>query len=426
MSATGDALPTPVARGMPVGAIGAAILWVVVFLGGFVFIEPAPYELFLVFVIGGWIFLNPTFPRAIGPLIILLVAFMAGGVIAATQAKVTGDQPMYYAVTGFLALSSCFFAAVLGRNERLFSVVVSAWITAALATAGLGLIGYFGLSGELFTKFNRAAGGFADPNVFGPFLAFPFVMLVRRAMTRPLVPAIRDGALALFLLLAIFLSFSRGAWGLAVISAVMCVAVLFLTERNGARRARVAAMTVAGIVGVVIVVAGALSIEATDQLFIERAQIVQDYDAGRLGRFGRHAIGFNLMVEKPLGIGALEFGKMFGQDEHDIWLKSLTTYGWLGFAAYLTLTLWTLVAAFPLLFRTGPLQPVIQVAYTVYLGHILLGTVIDIDHWRHVFLLIGMLWGAIAADRRLRPPPNPGHSVAPPYPPDYSPRRSGA
>ena len=31
------------------------------------------------------------------------------------------------------------------------------------------------------------------------------------------------------------------------------------------------------------------------------------------------------------------------------------------------------------------------------LGHILLGTVIDIDHWRHVYLLFGMLWGAIAA-----------------------------
>lgn len=403
MSAAGAALPVHPTRGTRVGAIGAAILWLVVFLGGFVFVEPAPYELFLVLVIGGWVFFNPTIPRAIGPLIVLLIAFMTGGLIAATQATYTADQPMYYAVTGFLALSSCFFAAVLGSNARLFSVVVSAWITAALATAGLGLIGYFGLSGELFTKFSRAAGGFEDPNVFGPFLAFPFVMLVRRAMTRPLVPAFRDGALALFLLLAIFLSFSRGAWGLAVVSVVMCVAVLFLTERNGARRARVVAVTAAGIVGVVIVVAAALTIEATDQLFAERAQIVQDYDAGPLGRFGRHAIGFNLMVDKPLGIGALEFGKMFGQDEHDIWLKSLTTYGWLGFAAYLTLTLWTLAAAFPLLFRSGPLQAVIQVAYTVYLGHILLATVIDIDHWRHVFLLLGMLWGAIAAEgRRIR------------------------
>ena len=50
-----------------------------------------------------------------------------------------------------------------------------------------------------------------------------------------------------------------------------------------------------------------------------------------------------------------------------------------------------------------------QVAYIVFLGHILMATVIDIDHWRHVYLLFGMLWGAIAADklavqRRLQQP----------------------
>ena len=28
-----------------------------------------------------------------------------------------------------------------------------------------------------------------------------------------------------------------------------------------------------------------------------------------------------------------------------------------------------------------------------------MATVIDIDHWRHVYLLFGILWGAIAADR---------------------------
>ena len=64
---------------------------------------------------------------------------------------------------------------------------------------------------------------------------------------------------------------------------------------------------------------------------------MQNYDAGHLGRFQRHAIGFNMMLDHPLGIGAMEFGRTFGEDEHDIWLKTLTTYGWLGFAAFLTL-----------------------------------------------------------------------------------------
>ena len=83
------------------------------------------------------------------------------------------------------------------------------------------------------------------------------------------------------------------------------------------------------------------------ELFEDRAQLEQDYDVGHLGRFQRHAIGFNMMLDHPLGIGAIEFGRTFGEDEHDIWLKTLTTYGWLGFAAFLTLVIWTLDRRLP-------------------------------------------------------------------------------
>jgi Ni,Fe-hydrogenase I large subunit len=58
------------------------------------------------------------------------------------------------------------------------------------------------------------------------------------------------------------------------------------------------------------------------------------------------------------------------------------------------------LAAFPLMFRTGPIQVATQAAYIVFAGHIVMATVIDIDHWRHVYLLFGLLWGAIAADRQ--------------------------
>ena len=387
--------------GLPVAALFHAVLWLSVFLGGFVFYEPAPYELFLVFLIPLWLLTNPAIPHAVGPLIVLMVVFMTGGLIAAMQAKEAAEQPIYMAVTGFLALSSCFFAAVLGAEPERFRIVVGGWIAGAVVTVGLGIIGYAGLSGELFTLYGRAAGGFEDPNVFGPFLVFPFAVLAQRAMTRPLGGALWSGVLALFLMIGIFLSFSRAAWGLAAFAATMVALLLLITARDPLARARYLALAGAGLVATVLVIAVALTIPAVSDLFQERAQIVQDYDAGYLGRFQRYGIGFNMMLDHPLGIGALEFGKIFGEDEHNIWLKALTTYGWLGFAAYLILVLWTLIAAFPLLFRSSPIQGVTQVAYVVFLGHILIATVIDIDHWRHVFLLFGMLWGAIAADRLL-------------------------
>jgi hypothetical protein len=399
---TADAAPVGRPTGLPTTALAHAILWFAVFLGGFVFFEPAPYELFLALILPIWLLSNPPLPRALAPLFGLMALFIAGGVVAMTQAEHISTQPIYYAVTSFLALSSCFYAAVLGAKPSLYRVVINAWIIGSLITVVLGLLGYFGLTGELFTKYDRAAGGFQDPNVFGPFLVFPFIVLVRRAITGSLLNGLLQGALALFLFAGIFLSFSRAAWGLAVVVALFIGAIVFVTERNAVRRARYIGVGMAGLMTATLLLAAALSVPAVKNLFDQRAQIVQDYDAGHLGRFERHAIGFNLMLDHPLGIGAIEFGRIYGEDEHDIWLKSLTTYGWLGFSAYLGLVVWTLVAAFPLMFRTGPLQPVVQAAYLVFAGHVLVGTVIDIDHWRHVYLLFGMLWGAIAADRYAR------------------------
>jgi len=390
-------------RGIPVGMISTASLALLVFLGGFVFREPAPYELALAAIIPVWALAGLKVPRDLAPLFVLMLLFVVGGILAITQSKVIDREPMYIAVSAFLAASSCFFAAVVAEDAaRRARVITVSWIAAAVATVTLGFIGYAGLSGELFTRYGRAAGGFEDPNVFGPFLAFPVAILVGRAMRARFLPALVSGALALYLLLGVFLSFSRAAWGLAILAPAIVVLLAFVNERRQMARARYIALAAAGLALVAVALAGALSVEAVRTLFAERAQLVQDYDAAEFGRFARHWIGFNMMAERPLGLGALEFGHIFGEDEHNIWLKTLTTYGWLGFVSYLTLTLWTLIAAAPLLFRTSPWQRIAQAAYAVYLGHVLMGWVIDINHWRHVYLLIGLLWGLIAADRLRR------------------------
>jgi O-antigen ligase len=385
--------------GIPTRAASNAVLWFAVFLGGFVFVEPSPYDLYLAALIPVWLLVGLRVPRAVSPLIVLMLLFLAGGVLAATQAKDFATQPIYYAVTAFLAFSSCLFACLIADDPKRLDTIVSAWIAAAVITTLLGVVGYFGLTGSLFTKFERAAGGFQDPNVFGPFLVLPFIVLVRRAMTRPFAPALGSGLLALWILFGLLLSFSRAAWGLTVFTVAVAGLLMFVTERSSALRARFIGVAIVGVIAVAVLIAAALSIPAVSDLFQQRASIEQSYDVGHLGRFQRYGIGFNMMLDHPLGIGAIEFGRHFGEDEHDIWLKTLTTYGWLGFLAYLTLVVWTLIAAFPLVFRTGRMQATIQIAYVVFLGHIVIATVIDVDHWRHLYLLFGVLWGAIAADK---------------------------
>src|SRR4029078_12308830 len=96
-----------------------------------------------------------------------------------------------------------------------------------------------------------------------------------------------------------------------------------------------------------------------------------------------------------------------------MWLKGFTTYGWLGGFAYIVLVLWTLVASASLCFKPRPWQPLLHCIFAVYVGQVMIHNVIDNDHWRHLFMIYGMLWSLVAAERayphhaqaRARPPP---------------------
>jgi hypothetical protein len=41
-----------------------------------------------------------------------------------------------------------------------------------------------------------------------------------------------------------------------------------------------------------------------------------------------------------------------------------------------------------------------MIAWIVILGHVGIGNVIDTDHWRHLYMLIGIVWGCGALEQR--------------------------
>jgi hypothetical protein len=78
--------------------------------------------------------------------------------------------------------------------------------------------------------------------------------------------------------------------------------------------------------------------------------------------------------------------------------------GWLSGFAYITLTAVTLSSATRFLRADTPWRSTYQVIYAAYLGVAVESAIIDIDHWRHYFLLLGVLWGLIIASRPWLPP----------------------
>ena len=375
-----------------------------VFLSGFVIAEPAPYELFLVALIGLWALFGLKISRYVAPLLTLLTLFMIGGILSLmTMADLT-KGPMYMAVSGFLALSSVFFAAIIEDRHQRLPLIFNAWVASAVLTALLGIFGYFGAipGAENFTLYDRAKGAFQDPNVFGPFLAVPSLYLIHGLLTQPIHKAPPKIAALLILALGVFLSFSRAAWALNLFCVVSFIFVMLLKERNGLFRLRILVIALVGGLFVVGALLAALQSEQVATLFSSRSQLVQDYDGGHLGRFDRHRIGFLMSMEKPLGIGPMVFSTIFPEDEHNVWLKSLTSYGWLGFISYVSLIIWTLSLGFRFLLLDRPWQVYLMIAWVVLIGHVGVGNVIDTDHWRHFYLLIGIIWGCAALEYRHR------------------------
>ncbi|MBA93110.1 MAG: hypothetical protein CMJ43_20740 [Phyllobacteriaceae bacterium] len=374
-------------------------------LAGFVIREPAPYELYMVGLMAVWALAGAiTFSRAITPLIVLIVVFNIGGFLSMlTMAELRGT-PLYLAVSLFLGFTAIFFAAVLETRPHYFKSMFHAWMIGASGTSLLGILGYFHAfpGAEMFTLYGRAAGAFQDPNAFGPYLAAPGFYLVYRLVAGRFHDMLRVAVPLILITLGVFMSFSRGAWGLYGLGITVLVGFMFIQSRSTLFRLRVAVMALVAIVLLILAILVALQIPSVAELFETRARLVQEYDGARLGRFARHIIGFIMATEKPLGIGPLNFGLIFGEDTHNIWLKALMDYGWLGFISFALLTVWTLGAGLRILFRPRPWQPFFMTAYVAFLGHILLGTVIDIDHWRHFYILLGMVWGGIALEARVQ------------------------
>ena len=375
-----------------------------VFLLGFVLGEPAPYEVYMAGLIAVALLFGLRLSRTNLVLLAIFAVFNFGGVISTLQMPDLKNAPLYIAVSLFLAFTSVFFAAMIEMDYRRLQTIFKAYLFVGLIAAFLGIAGYLNLfpAADLFTRYGRAKGAFQDPNVFGPFLILPLSWTVYRILTGRARDMLVYVPAAAILTLGVLFSFSRAAWAMVPLACLVILLTLFLQTNNNRFRLRlilIALLAVAvGVVGLLILI----EIPGIGDFFLQRAQLEQSYDADRMGRFARHWYGMVLSTQHPLGIGPLEFGPMFGEDTHNNWLKAALDYGWIGFTAFVTLTFMTLGIGFRLLFRNRPWQPFLLCAYATYLGHVLIGNVIDTDHWRHFYLLFGIIWGCAGLEYKYR------------------------
>ena len=391
-----------------------ALLWVFVFSGSIVKIEPSGYELLfpivaLVFIAAGAL----SFHRALAPLVFSLAMLNAGG-LASVLPWIFETKSVIFALISVYMAATCIFFAALALDDTLgrIATIKSAYAWTAAFASFLGVLGYFDVVGtkEMVTRNDRAMGLFKDPNVFGPFLVLPLVWLAddlisgawRGPAKRLTLRAIwRTPVPLLLIIIGMFLSMSRGAWGVVVAAMAMTLALRFFLEADGRLRARIVTMTLIGLFALGAMLVVALTIPAISDLFAQRASLNQEYDGGALGRFGGQLRSIPLLLEEPNGFGPLRFSQVVGnEDPHNVYINAFAAYGWLGGVSYLALIVYTLFVGWRLALRKGPYRSAAIPVWSCTFFHILQGLQIDSDHWRHFFLLVGLTWGLAAASMR--------------------------
>jgi hypothetical protein len=381
-------------------------LWLAGAISGFVLIEPAPYEFMI--VLAAILFVATGIALRAGHLALLLMLIFYNIAFATSLVPVIDfqDTAKWTAVSCFLSLTTLFYAAALADDTvRRTDMLLRGYIVCAVITSIIGVLAYFkAIPGwENFILALRARSTFKDPNVFGPFLVLPGLIVLQRMMFGRLRDVLVNAPILLVIAAGLLLSFSRGAWGHFAASAVIMLFFLFVTTRSNVTRLRIIVFAALTVVALAAFIAALLSIEAVADLFKERASLVQNYDAGHLGRFNRHILGGLMIFDHPLGVGPLQFTRYFPEDPHNSFLDAFMAGGWLGGFTYLALVLVTVARGFRHVFARTPWQTTYIAIYAALLGEVGESYIIDVQHWRHYYMIIGMVWGMMLATRPARP-----------------------
>ena len=364
--------------------------------------KPVLFDLMLILAMGVYFGFGLKFPKGLLWPVALWGVVLAGYGIGGMTAVYTEKVSSFLQVATYLTCAFIFFTSyVFADPERRMRLIFNAYTAGAVAAALAGIAGYFGigLGGLSLTTYGRASGTFNDPNVFGPYLVAPAVYLGLRLSKSNGWSTVVIVPLFGILVLALLLSFSRGAWGNFLLSAILFFGFTMATSRSGAQVRRLLALV--GVVGILLVgiVGVALSTPKIQALFEERASLVQNYDVGQGGRFTSQQKALEMGLNNPLGIGPQQWAMINKLDTHNVYLNVFVAGGFISLIGFLGFIGLTFFAGKRAIFANGPGQDYLIVAYACLIGHMGEAFIIDVDNWRHLFLLFGMTWGAILATK---------------------------
>jgi hypothetical protein len=391
--------------GISLSTVQAAAVWLMLASSFFVIQEPAFCDLMFLVAVGLYAIGGLDLSILIVPLFLYLLLYNLGGFISYFEVSDEAKTGMFVLTSAYMSVTAVFFAAFICKDpERRMAIFANGYVWGAVIASIIGIASYFNVAGlGVLSPIQRAQGTFKDPNVLSTYLILPGILLTQGFL-------LGTGGWRLLRLLALlvilgclFLAFSRGAWISFLSAAVLMTVLTFALTPSASLRSRIIVLSIFGAILIAALVMLLLSIESVRSLFLDRLTLVKSYDAGENGRFGNQLNAIPLLLERPLGFGPTLFRKVFGEDPHNTFLNSFSSYGWLGGFSYFLLVLSTIAVGIRTILIRTPWQILSIAVFCPLFTTLLQGIQIDTDHWRHLYWMLGLMWGLFAASLAYRP-----------------------
>lgn len=380
-----------------------ALTGAVMTIGTVVLIEPAPIDLAIMGVLAAGLALGQlAFVRKHE----LPMIFMAGFVFAnllSTVFAVDESRALYFvSITAYMLAWFILFAGLPTRHGYgAVTVIMNGYVIAGVFSAVLGTLSYLRVIGhqETLLLYNRPKGLFKDPNVYGPYmvpvLMWALVQLQERG--RSGLGTLYWAGVSVIAAGGIFWSFSRACWINTVVTLFSFFTIRLisgtLTKRALANAVKLLfSVLLLAILGLVFTERADRQLDAmlTDRL---GSHGLKQYDTER---FYTQRLAWEAVREKPLGIGPGQAEPVFHYSTHSLYLRTLSENGFFGFVTFMALLALTLVRAVNMAASAADER---WRTYFTVLGACIAGLlvnslVIDTLHWRHFFMLLGLVWAS--------------------------------
>jgi O-antigen ligase len=149
------------------------------------------------------------------------------------------------------------------------------------------------------------------------------------------------------------------------------------------------------LVTIVGAVAIAGAVLATGSLgFLEERAKLQNYDTSR---FAAQSRGLSTGLEHPLGVGPGQFDVVSPVSSHSLYVRSLSEQGLFGLFTIIALIVATMTLAALNVIRGRDTYGISSAALlAAWCGLVANSFVVDTLHWRHLWLVAGLIWAGAA------------------------------